>query len=71
MSPRGFYQREFISPYFTSEKYIGSDQHKAELDSIATMDKAIKVWLGYPRFLWIKGLMAIGLLAKPDVDQDK
>ena len=71
MSPRGFYSKEYISPYFTSEKYIASDQHKAELESMATMDKVIKVWLGYPRYLVIKGLMAIGLLAKPDVDQDK
>jgi hypothetical protein len=71
MSPRGFYSREFINPHFTSERYLASDQHKIDLNTMSNIDKVIKVWLGYPRFLIIKGLMAVGILAKPDVDQDK
>jgi hypothetical protein len=71
MTPRGFFSKEYISPYFTSEKYIESDQHKKEVDSYIAMENRLRSWFGYPRFLWIKGLTALGYLAKPDDKQDK
>jgi hypothetical protein len=71
MSPRGFFGKESLHPYFTTEEYLNSDQHKAEVDSYIAMEKMIKVWFGYPRFLWYKGLTALGILAKPEDNKDK
>jgi hypothetical protein len=71
MSPRGFFSKESIHPYFTSEEYVNSDQHQRDIDSYIAMEKRLRSWFGYPRFLWIKGLTAIGFLAKPDDKQDK
>lgn len=71
MSPRGFFSKEFIAPYFTSEKYLESDQHKKEVDQYIAMENRLRSWFGYPRFLAIKVLTALGFLAKPDDKQDK
>jgi hypothetical protein len=34
MSPRGFYSRESISPYFTSSEYRQTEQYKSEIRSL-------------------------------------
>jgi hypothetical protein len=66
MSPRGFWSRESIHPHFTSEEYLNSDQHKKEIDRYIAMEKRLRSWFGYPRFLAIKVLTALGYLAKPE-----
>lgn len=71
MTPRGFFQKESIHPHFTTEEYLNSDQHQKEIDSYIAMENRLRSWFGYPRFLWIKGLTALGYLAKPDDKQDK
>lgn len=60
-----------ITPYFTSQEYLDSDQHKKDVDQYIVMRNKIKVWFGYPRFLWYKVLTAVGILAKPEESQDK
>jgi hypothetical protein len=47
MSPRGFHQREYISPHFTTNAYKQSDQGKHE----AAMEKAVEDWF--------KGLISV------------
>jgi len=59
MSPRGYYTKEFISPYFTSEKYIESDQHKAEVEHYITMENRLRSFFGYPRKLAMRVWIAI------------
>lgn len=71
MAPRGFFQKESIHPHFTTEEYLNSDQHQKEVDQYITMTNTLRSWFGYPRFLWIKGLTALGYLAKPEDKQDK
>jgi len=39
MSPRGFYSKELITPYFTSAEYLNSDQAKVDADTMAKIDK--------------------------------
>jgi hypothetical protein len=47
MSPRGFYQKEYISPHFTSSEYLKSDQ---AIDDAATMAKIDKVFDNLVRY---------------------
>ncbi len=71
MSPRGFFGKESVHPHFTTEEYMNSDQHQAEVDHYIAMEKKIKAWFGYPRFLWYKGLTAVGILAATKDKEDK
>jgi hypothetical protein len=71
MSPRGFFSKESIHPHFTTEEYKNSDQYQKDIDSYIAMENRIKAWFGYPRFLWYKGLTALGILAKPEDNKDK
>jgi hypothetical protein len=48
MSPRGFYQREYISPHFTSSEYLKSDQAKVDADTMAKIDKTFASLIRYP-----------------------
>jgi hypothetical protein len=66
--PIGFYTRETLHPFYTTEEYLNSDQHKAEVDHYISMGDKIKRWFGYPRVLWYKVLMILGILAKPEED---
>ena len=70
MSPRGFYSKEFVNPHFTSEKYLNSDQHKAEIDSYISMENRLRSIFNYPRKIWFELLMAIGFLAGPNQGKD-
>jgi hypothetical protein len=66
MSPRGYHQREFISPYFTSEKYLASDQHQEELATMDRLEKKAEAILTYPakiaRKVWIAILIRLGYI---------
>jgi hypothetical protein len=59
MSPRGFYQREYISPHFTSSEYLKSDQYQEELKNMAKIDKRFDSLIKYPGiiakrlYIWI------------------
>jgi hypothetical protein len=66
MSPRGYYTKEFISPYFTSEKYLASDQHQEELATMDRLEKKAEAILTYPakiaRKVWIAILIRLGYI---------
>lgn len=70
MSPRGFYSREMITPYFTSQKYLNSNQGKEDLDRYMSMESRAMSILRYPRILWFNLLIAIGFLAGPNQGKD-
>jgi hypothetical protein len=65
MSPRGFYSKEFITPYFTSDRYINSDEGKEAMDEYLSIENKIKAILKYPQKIWLKILTAIGFLESP------
>ena len=69
--PMGFYTKESIHPFYTTEKYLESEQHDLEVESLYRFENRLRSWFRYPWFLVIKGLTAIGYLAKPDDKQDK
>jgi hypothetical protein len=70
MSPRGFYSKEMITPYFTSSKYINSDQGKEELDNYVSIENRLRSILNFPRKIWFELLIAIGFLAGPNQGKD-
>jgi hypothetical protein len=41
MSPRGFYSKELITPYFTSSEYKKTEQYKHEIELIARISNKI------------------------------
>jgi hypothetical protein len=59
MSPRGFYSKEFITPYFTSAKYLKSDQAKVDANTMAKIDRTFTSLIKYPGqiakrfYIWI------------------
>lgn len=66
MSPRGFYTKEYISPYFTSSAYLNSEQHKEEIENMSIMYSRYKALLQYPakiaRSFWIWALVRAGYI---------
>jgi hypothetical protein len=66
MSPRGYYTKEFISPYFTSEKYLASEVHQEELATMDRLEKKAKAILTYPakiaKKVWIAILIRLGYI---------
>ena len=70
MSPRGFYSKEMMTPHFTSERYINSDQGKEEIDQYMSIENKVMSIIRYPRILWFNLLMAIGFLAAPNQGKD-
>jgi hypothetical protein len=70
MSPRGFYSKEMITPYFTSHDYINSNQGKEDLDRYMSMENRLRSIIKYPQKLWLKLLMAVGFLASPNQDKN-
>lgn len=66
MSPRGFFSKEMITPYFTSERYVNSDQGKQGIDYYISIENKAKATLKYPQKIWFRILTAIGLLASPE-----
>lgn len=70
MSPRGFYSKETITPYFTSHKYIDSDQGIEEIDNYMSIENRLRSILNFPRKIWFEILMAIGFLAGPNQGKD-
>ena len=59
MSPRGFYTKEYISPYFTSAKYKESDMAKEDAATMDRIDKTFASLIKYPGqiakrlYIWI------------------
>lgn len=59
MSPRGFYQKEYIAPHFTSSEYLKSEQAKKDADTMAKIDKTFASLIKYPGqiakrfYIWI------------------
>jgi hypothetical protein len=59
MSPRGFYQKEYISPYFTSSEYLKSDQAKVDAATMDRIDRGFGSLIKYPGqiakrlYIWI------------------
>jgi hypothetical protein len=59
MSPRGFYTKEYISPYFTSSEYLKSDQAKVDAATMISIDKVFGKLIKYPGqiakrlYIWI------------------
>ena len=70
MSPRGFYSKEMITPYFTSSKYIDSDEGKEVLDNYISIENRLRSILNYPRKIWFELLMTVGILAVPSQDEN-
>ena len=70
MSPRGFYSKEMITPYFTSSKYIDSDEGKEVIDNYVSIENRLRSILNFPRKIWFELLMAIGFLAGPNQGKD-
>ena len=70
MSPRGFYSKEMITPYFTSKKYIDSDECQEVLDNYVSIENRLRSILNFPRKIWFELLMAIGILAGPNQGKD-
>jgi hypothetical protein len=66
--PIGFYTKETFRPFYTTEEYKDTDRYKSEMDNLYMVDNKIKRWFGYPRVLWYKVLMILGILAKPEED---
>ena len=66
MSPRGFYTKESISPYFTSNAYLNSEQGKNELESMSIIYTRYKALLQYPakiaRRVWYWALLRAGYI---------
>jgi hypothetical protein len=66
MSPRGFYQRESIHPYFTTPEYIESDQGKSDYATMDKIEKKAQALFMYPakiaRRVWIWILFRLGHL---------
>lgn len=48
MSPRGFYQRESIHPYFTTTEYIESEAGKKEMATMDKLEKKAEAIFMYP-----------------------
>jgi hypothetical protein len=48
MSPRGYFTREYINPYFTSEGYKHTDRYKEEIASMDRLEKKAEAILTYP-----------------------
>jgi hypothetical protein len=59
MSPRGFYQKEYVSPYFTSSEYLKSNQAKDDAATMVKIDKIFDSLIKYPGqiakrfYIWI------------------
>jgi hypothetical protein len=70
MSPRGFYSKEMITPYFTSKRYIDSDEGKEVLDNYVSIENRLRSILNFPRKIWFELLIAIGFLAGPNQGKD-
>lgn len=48
MSPRGFYSRESISPYFTSEGYKHTERYVEDVKVYTTIVNRVKAFFSYP-----------------------
>jgi hypothetical protein len=70
MSPRGFYSKEMITPYFTSKRYIDSDECQEVLDNYVSIENRLRSILNFPRKIWFELLIAIGFLAGPNQGKD-
>jgi hypothetical protein len=59
MSPRGFYTKELITPYFTSSEYLNSKQAKDDAATMVKIDKTFDSLIKYPGqiakrfYIWI------------------
>ncbi len=66
MSPRGFYQREYISPHFTSSEYLTSEQARVDEATMDKIDKTFASLVRYPgqiaKRLYIWALLKAGYL---------
>lgn len=66
MSPRGFHQREYISPYFTSEKYLSSEEHDHDIATMERIETKFNRFVKYPgklaRRVWYRILVWLGYL---------
>jgi hypothetical protein len=66
MSPRGFYQRESMQPFYSTEEYIQSDQGKSEYATMDRLEKKAEALFMYPakiaRRVWIWILFRLGHL---------
>jgi hypothetical protein len=64
--PMGFYTKETFRPFYTTEKYLASDQGKQEAESIYTIEKKINGLIRYPamiiKMVWHKILVWSGYL---------
>jgi hypothetical protein len=60
--PMGFYTKESIHPYYTTEEYMRSDRYKSEIDSIYRIEKVLRSIVKYPQRLWFDILTALGFL---------
>lgn len=70
MSPRGFYQRESISPYFTSDLYKSSDHYKDDIATMDRLEKKAEAIFKYPgklaKKVWKKLMVWLGYLDQVD-----
>lgn len=64
--PIGFYTKETIRPFYTTDQYLESDQGKREMESLYTMENRIKGLIAYPgkiaRRVWYRILVWSGYL---------
>jgi hypothetical protein len=59
MSPRGFYQKEYIAPHFTSSEYLKSEQGQKEMANLYKVNRTLASLVKYPGqiakrfYIWI------------------
>jgi len=62
--PMGFYARESIHPYYTTEEYLHSDRYKSEMEYLYRVEKVLRSLTKYPRKLWYLVLATVGIKKK-------
>jgi hypothetical protein len=71
MSPRGYFTKEYINPYFTSERYIASEEHEHAITTMGNIDKKVGYLITYPakiaKRVWVWILIQTGYLK--DIDK--
>jgi hypothetical protein len=59
-----------ITPYFTSKRYMDSDEGQEALDNYVSIENRLRSIFNYPRKIWFELLIAIGFLAGPNQGKD-
>jgi hypothetical protein len=64
MSPRGYYSKESINPYFTSEGYKYTEAYKAEVEAYTKFENRLRSLKKYPQKVVVWLLMLYNKIVK-------